>query len=464
MRRDALARIASAALWRGRGDAWDDVREIAFLFEDFGVLRIRPRFVASCPVPSEYHLVQVIGRALERGGALGIERLHGESNTHYRHIDRIVAEYAAESRTAVVLLHESYSVTLDLQGTAAEELPPSDADENRTIVFFLGAVKDMTQEEMRDVARACRMHRVPFIEASLGQQAEFTSKVIDVLQGHHIYRRLMPAVWACVERSVTGKDIPAQQAVQRSARGTFWVIVPVGGGPRDLAADDQKRDGIYEVPRCLISQLWCSRNEHSNHVISFVFASGEVITAYPTLVTCLKLQHRAAPTERNLVSALRVGFGDQRADPSLVIDKGCVTLRKDASDLVEDQVVTGMIDGSRTAIVDLQIGMPLASSSSFSSLRDSETEAVQEGIRDVVVLVRQASSRDFPKGFREKLAATIHPASRAGGSEKAQKKTSRSELVQFSLPKISVNAAISLLAYYWQAGALIPALLSGGDS
>lgn len=33
----------------------------------------------------------------------------------------------------------------------------------------------------------------------------------------------------------------------------------------------------------------------------------------PSLVTCLKLQHRAAPTERNLISALRVALGDWKA-------------------------------------------------------------------------------------------------------------------------------------------------------
>ena len=36
----------------------------------------------------------------------------------------------------------------------------------------------------------------------------------------------------------------------------------------------------------------------------------QVLTVNPSLVTCLKLQHRAAPTERNLVNALRVATGD----------------------------------------------------------------------------------------------------------------------------------------------------------
>ena len=37
----------------------------------------------------------------------------------------------------------------------------------------------------------------------------------------------------------------------------------------------------------------------------------------PSLVTCLKLQHRAAPTEKNLVGALRVATGDWKARSSV---------------------------------------------------------------------------------------------------------------------------------------------------
>ena len=39
----------------------------------------------------------------------------------------------------------------------------------------------------------------------------------------------------------------------------------------------------------------------------------QVLTVNPSLVSCLKLQHRAAPTERNLVNALRVATGDWKA-------------------------------------------------------------------------------------------------------------------------------------------------------
>ena len=34
----------------------------------------------------------------------------------------------------------------------------------------------------------------------------------------------------------------------------------MGGSPRDVVADDKTRDGQYEIPRCCISQLWCSKS------------------------------------------------------------------------------------------------------------------------------------------------------------------------------------------------------------
>lgn len=59
----------------------------------------------------------------------------------------------------------------------------------------------------------------------------------------------------------------------------------------------------------------------------------------PSLVTCLKLQHRAAPTEKNLVGALRVATGDWRADPNLTVDEGCVVLG-DASNIMAKRGLT----------------------------------------------------------------------------------------------------------------------------
>jgi len=440
-RRDALARIATAALWRGRGLPWDDVQEIVFLFEDSYALRLQPRFVPSCPVPSEYHLIMVLGRALENEGAPGAVLLDpNEDQVLGGHVGTVVGEYARAGPTTVALLHEAYAQNL---GLFSER--PNAEDKDHTLIFFLGAVKDMTTKETRAVQQACRIHNVPCVEANLGAKAEFTSKIIDILHGHHLYGRLLPAVRRCARRppvggTASGMEIKEAAQAQRmkAPGGTFWVFIPVGGAPQDLVADDKKSDGTYEVPRCCISQLWCSKDEHGSHALSFVFPTGEVLTVYASLVTCLKMQHRAAPTERNLVNALRVGMGDWKADPSLVIDKGCLTLGT-AADIWKG-TDRPALDPVQTALLQLQLGD--ASGEQLTPYFDGPPPT-GKGVRDIVMLLHTAGGRDFPRGFRETLAESL-----------GQKRP----WIQLSMPRLSIHAGISLLGHYWDMRVLPAAL------
>lgn len=231
-RRDALARIATAALWRGRGLAWDDIHEIVFIFEDYRALHMTPRFVASCPVPSEYHLIMVLQRALEGSAVPGL-KISAPDRERFLggHIDDTVARFSRAGPTSVVLLHETYPQSLGLYDQDLR----SDAGETnkRSLVFFLGAVKDMTPEESRAVVRACRTHEVPCVEANLGQQAEFTSKIIDVLHGHHEYRRLAPAV-ARARRAAAGAGVAGAAAGDvLGLRSDGWFSPRCGGGRQE---------------------------------------------------------------------------------------------------------------------------------------------------------------------------------------------------------------------------------------
>eukprot|EP00928_Gymnodinium_smaydae_P019169 TRINITY_DN17328_c0_g5_i1.p1 TRINITY_DN17328_c0_g5~~TRINITY_DN17328_c0_g5_i1.p1 ORF type:complete len:1576 (-),score=243.18 TRINITY_DN17328_c0_g5_i1:61-4788(-) len=457
-RRDALARIASAALWRSRGQAFDDVIEVIFIFEDCSMLRMKPKFVVGCPVPSEYHIIQAISKAFERrSSTLGIQLVPATSwSTIAGDVEQIMAEYSRGPRPAVVLLHESNPYMLDFTTNAADQASESCEDDSKKgpLIFFLGAVRDMSADELKYVQRACSVRHIRCLEASLGQQAEFTSKVIDVLQGHHLFGRLYPAVKQSIRQAFGASDTPPMLRRDPQPKGTFWVLVPIGGGPRDLAADDHKRDGVYEVPRCLISQLWCSKNEHSRQIISFVFATGEVLTVFASLVTCLKMQHRAAPTEKNLVSALHVGIGDKSADPTLKVDKGCVTLRKDAADLAEDQSIIEAIEGCPTVFADISLesGQEMSGAPPLNPYDRDILSSVSRGSRNVVVLLRHTGGRDFPRGFRDKFMQAMHRDGPDG------RKISPPRLLPLSVPKLSVNATISLLGHYWQVGALAPAL------
>eukprot|EP00747_Dinoflagellata_sp_TGD_P035578 gnl/TRDRNA2_/TRDRNA2_137952_c0_seq1.p1 gnl/TRDRNA2_/TRDRNA2_137952_c0~~gnl/TRDRNA2_/TRDRNA2_137952_c0_seq1.p1 ORF type:complete len:402 (-),score=87.76 gnl/TRDRNA2_/TRDRNA2_137952_c0_seq1:147-1247(-) len=307
----------------------------------------------------------------------------------------------------------------------------------------------MSSDETYEVHRACGQHRVPCVEANLGQQAEFTSKIIDVIHGHHIHFRLSPAVWRLVAKGAPSTGtVPTSVSQHKSPKGTFWVLMPMAGGPQDMAIDDRKKDGTYEIPRSCISQLWCSKGEHRGHVLSFVFSGGEVLTANPSLVTCLKMQHRAAPTERNVVSALLIGIGnnkERKNDPTLMIDEGCVLLgdvEKFATEHTKDR-----IDRRNTVIVDLQLGGEDAAYPRLVAYADSCRPADPNENRDVIFLMRQVGGRDFPKGFREDLVKAL--SSPKGG---------KPPVVKMSLPVLAVNVATSILAHYWETRSLIPGL------
>lgn len=79
-----------------------------FIFEDFRALHLSPRFVASCPVPSEYHLIMVIQRALEGSPMPGLQ-ISAADRVRFLggHIDDAVAKYARQGPSSVVLLHEA---------------------------------------------------------------------------------------------------------------------------------------------------------------------------------------------------------------------------------------------------------------------------------------------------------------------------------------------------------------------
>eukprot|EP00438_Fugacium_kawagutii_P036056 Skav214316 [mRNA] locus=scaffold998:327060:334852:+ [translate_table: standard] len=110
---------------------------VEFIFEDYRALHMTPRLQISAP---------------DRDRFLG------------GHIDDAVARYSRAGPTSVVLLHEAYPQSLGLYD---EDLRSDAGDFKRSLLFFLGAVKDMTPEESRAVVKACRTHDVPCIEAGV---------------------------------------------------------------------------------------------------------------------------------------------------------------------------------------------------------------------------------------------------------------------------------------------------------
>ena len=55
--------------------------------------------------------------------------------------------------------------------------------------------------------------------------------------------------------------VPESETRKEHTSGLGENLCPrMGGSARDPVADDKKKDGQYEIPRCCISQLWCSKS------------------------------------------------------------------------------------------------------------------------------------------------------------------------------------------------------------
>jgi len=140
------------------------------------------------------------------------------------------------------------------------------------------------------------------------------------------------------------------------------------------------------------------------------------------------------------VNALRVGMGDWKADPSLKIDKGCLTLGT-VADILNDPDNQHALDPMRTALVQLQLGDETAEHPQLNPYCD--VSVAKGKVRDIVLLLSAGQGRDFPRGFHEKLADSLGQ---------------RRPWMKFSMPRLSIHGAISLLGHYWDLRAL-PATL-----
>lgn len=212
------------------------------------------------------------------------------------------------------------------------------------MLIFMGTVADMSEAHLRAVHTACRVLSVPVARMNLGHNvAEFASKILDVVHGHHIHGKLLPAVrrkaamlpsnFKAANLIGFAKDDPQRKKTRENfiPGGRLHFFVPHHGRASQIVPDARRRELMYDVPRCCIAALWRSRGEYTGRAVSFVFTedgAGEVYTVNASLVTCLKLQHRAAPTERNVMIALRQAQGDEVIEPGLVIDEGCCDLAK----------------------------------------------------------------------------------------------------------------------------------------
>eukprot|EP00392_Amoebophrya_sp_AT5.2_P017707 g18114.t1 len=213
-------------------------------------------------------------------------------------------------------------------------------------LVFLGAVRDVTKPEAKLVKAELKKRNIPHVTAQLGSNAEFTSKIIDVLLALNAYRTLAGGLAKLLrdegaayatsggsgEAGRKGSAKPAQGGGRAGSKGiaksgNLMKESTTGSSSLNfvLALRDARTqpDALHWMQRACISHLWRSHGQsEAKNMIFFVFevvapsiagsSSSSTISAASekkavvcswrlssALVSCMNRQHKAAPSEEN---------------------------------------------------------------------------------------------------------------------------------------------------------------------
>ncbi|EJK48040.1 hypothetical protein THAOC_33199 [Thalassiosira oceanica] len=218
----------------------------------------------------------------------------------------------APPQVMAAVLHESMDNELPCwEGAKDEAVGPA------RLCLFLGAVRDMTNEESAMLTRVCSALNMPLLSFRLGPVPEFTSKILSVVTFHNAVGVLGSAVWQMWKRkqNTTETDREANMAVV--GRRLLHVIcdIPMSSAAltHDLAARSRT---LWCVVRLCVCALWRSKLASSSvstetsptaleNTLSFVFEDGIILTLdQEDLVKTLAEKHQAAPSEHQILVAL----------------------------------------------------------------------------------------------------------------------------------------------------------------
>ena len=223
------------------------------------------------------------------------------------------------------ILHESCESELPCWGSLTTFEHPT----NLQLCLFLGAVRDMHSFETR-ILQEC--YSQPLVRVRLGPIPEFTSKILTVVAHHHFHDKLGPAILKLYEQTtilmnkipLTIVDAPSKKR-PRDSSSQLHIIVLVPIPASQLSSNLQDRSRVlWCLVRLVVNTLWRSRLASAeHHAINFmenemtlVFNDNRCIRLeQEEWVMSLAEQHHAAPSEHQILAALR-----QKSTSSEMID------------------------------------------------------------------------------------------------------------------------------------------------
>jgi hypothetical protein len=215
------------------------------------------------------------------------------------------------------VLHESSENELPCWEKDPRSIP------SMQVCLFLGAVRDMTSTENRCLECLCNRLSIPLAKVRLGPVPEFTSKILTVTAIHHSQGTLAPAIHALIEsKDKSRKRFREEEAPPSTFMSATFVpvlhficLVPVASSELSTELSDRTR-ALWCLVRCTVASLWRSRlvsqggTSPLSNRLTLVFEDGQAVTLeQDELVTSLAEQHQAAPSEYQILKALKDKLG-----------------------------------------------------------------------------------------------------------------------------------------------------------
>ena len=273
-------------------------------------------------------------------------------------IDASTSVSDVAKHVTVLLLHEDYPVELPVFGDK-----PYSSNIDKVICIF-GAVRDMTNNEVKFLLVAAEFLHVKVVGCNLGRTAEFTSKIVTSVISH-----------ACNHRFINACQLlPVVSSINYSKkldplRGWTWdgsstitttstitsikttaILEVVYYAPyviSDITLDIEHRGSFLPLIQLIISTLWRSKvlaetnhaagASYSQDKVTILFNDNSVYTIrLADLSPILSANHMAAPIEYNILFALQ---------KLLVIGSSCMKMCLNTEALTDDELILSILPG-----------------------------------------------------------------------------------------------------------------------
>jgi len=193
------------------------------------------------------------------------------------------------------------------------------------IFIFLGAVRDMSNDEYLALAQVCEDSMTPMCGCNLGRTAEFTSKVVTAISCHHLNKKLFSAVEILFTRAKTMGLLGVRNITSGKCQGTYNSIIAKNKSPEvflhfifllpfskdEVVSDISERNvWMWTLVRITVCALWRSRlasgvEEGNTNKLTLILSDGVSITfSQLELVQFLATKHQAAPSEYQILRAI----------------------------------------------------------------------------------------------------------------------------------------------------------------